>query len=430
MKQIKVVLVGAGNRADVYASLALVKPEKLKVVGIVDPDPVRRGLMQEKYSVEDANCFDSVEEFVKRDKFADAVINGTLDNIHVVTSIPILEKGYDMLLEKPFCIHEDEMWQLKEVADRCGSKVMICHVLRYTPFYTAIKKRIMSGEIGDVMNIQLTEHVSYHHWCVSYVRGKWANESVCGSPVLLAKSCHDIDLMMWLKGGAKPVEVSSFGSDFQFNPGTKPQNAGHYCLLDCPAEVEAECIYSARKNYLEPNIHWTQYAYKNIEGQELTYENCRKGLMDKNSNYSKCVWDCPHDVVDNQSVIVRFADGAIGTFALVGSTAKPERNIHVIGTKGEIKGVFQDSRYVVRKAKEDNSYEEVVYDLNLTGDMDGEKGGHGGGDSRLTEDFVDFLNGAEPSISCTSLDDSIYSHLTVFRAEKARKNGVVETVFG
>lgn len=430
MKQIKVVLVGAGNRADVYASLALKKPEKMKVVGIVDPDVIRRDIMKKKYDVDEEYCFDSVEEFVQRDKFADAVINGTLDNQHVVTSIPILEKGYDLLLEKPFCVNEEELWQLKEAADKSGCKVMICHVLRYTPFYTAIKRRIMNGEIGDVMNIQLTEHVSFHHWGVSYVRGKWANESVCGAPVLLAKSCHDIDLMMWLKGGVKPAAVSSFGTDFQFKPETKPQNAGHYCLLDCPADVEKDCIYSARKNYLEPQLHWTQYAFKNIEGQELNYENCRKGLMDKNSNYSKCIWDCPHDIVDNQSVIVQFEDGTMGTFALVGSTAKPERNIHVIGTKGEIKGVFQDSKYVVRKAAENNSYVETLYDLNLDGDMDGEKGGHGGGDSRLVEDFVDYLNGEEASISCTSLDDSIYSHLTVFRAEKARKNGVVEKVFG
>lgn len=424
----KIVLVGAGNRADVYAKLALEKPEKMKVVGLVDPDVVRRNIMKNKYGVEDSNCFDSVDAFVKREKFADAVINGTLDNLHVVTSVPILEKGYDLLLEKPFCVNEEEMWELKEVVDRCNNKVMICHVLRYTPFYYSIKKKILDGEIGDIISIQLTEHVSYHHLGVSYLRGKWANESICGSPLLLAKSCHDIDLMMWLKGGTKPVAVASFGSDYQFKQGMKPEGAGHYCLLDCPFEVEEKCIYSARKNYLEPKVCWTQYAYKNIEGMELTYENCRKALMDKESNFSKCVWDCPHDVVDHQSVIVNFEDGTVGTFTLVGASAKPERNIHIIGTKGEIKGVFHDSVYVVRKAKDGTSYEETVFDLNITGDMDGEKGGHGGGDSRLVEDFVDYLNGQEPSVCCTSLDDSIYSHLTVFKAEKARKNGVVETI--
>jgi len=429
MEAIKVVLVGAGDRADTYAGLALRKPEKMKVVGLVEPDMIRRRIMQDKYKVAEENCFDSVEEFVKREKFADAVINGTLDNLHVATTIPVLEKGYDVLLEKPFCVNEEEMWKLKETADRCGRKVMICHVLRYSPFYLSIKKKLLEGEIGKIISIQMTENVAYHHLGVSYIRGKWANESVCGSPIMLSKSCHDIDLMMWLKGDTKPVAVASFGSDYQFRPENKPVNGGHYCMLDCPAEVEAECIYSARKNYLEPNLHWTQYAYKSIEGQEMTYENCRESLLKKENNYAKCVWDCEHDIVDHQSLAVNFEDGTIGTFVLVGGAARAERNIHIVGTKGEIKGVFHDKRFVVRKAKEGNTYEETVYDLNLTGDMDGEYGGHGGGDLRLAEDFVDYVTDREPSVSCTSLENSLYSHLTVFRAEKARKSGTVEKVF-
>lgn len=429
MKRIDVVLVGAGDRADVYAELALKKPSKMRVVGLVEPDAVRLRIMQDKYKVAEENCFFSVEEFVQRDKFAHAVINGTLDNLHVATSVPVLEKGYNLLLEKPFCVNEQELHQLLGTVKKYGNKVMICHVLRYTPFYAAIKQRLLEGEIGDIVSIQLTEHVSYHHMGVSYLRGKWANESVCGSSILLAKACHDIDLMMWLKGGIRPEAVVSFGSDFQFRPKNKPQNAGKYCLLDCPEQVEKQCIYSARKNYLEPNIHWTQYVYKSIEGTELTYDHCRESLMNKENNYGKCVWDCLHDVVDHQSVIVNFEDGAVGTFVLVGGAMRPERNIHIVGTKGEIKGIFQDSCFVIRKAKEDNSYEENIVDLNISGDMEGEHGGHGGGDLRLAEDFVDSLNGCAPSISCTTLEDSVYSHLTVFRAEKARKTGEIQRVY-
>ena len=105
MKQIKVVMVGAGNRCNVYASYSLLEPEQMKVVGIVDPDPVRTEIMREKFDVPAENCFSSVEAFLERDKFADAVINGTMDHLHVVTSIPILKKGYDMLLEKPFAVN-------------------------------------------------------------------------------------------------------------------------------------------------------------------------------------------------------------------------------------------------------------------------------------------------------------------------------------
>ncbi len=428
MRCIDVVLVGAGDRADVYAGLSLKKPEKMRVVGIVEPNEVRMALMKEKYNVLEENCFSNLQEFVKREKFADAVINGTMDQIHVQTSIPVLEKGYDLLLEKPFCVNEKELWELKEAADLYGSRVFVCHVLRYAPFYAAIKRHLLSGEIGEIKSIQLEEHVAHHHMGVSYLRGKWANEKECGAPFLLAKSCHDIDLMMWMTG-SKPKLVASFGSDYQFRPEKKPVGAGHHCMLDCPAVIEEQCMYSARRNYLEPEIRWTQYVYKCLEGQELTYENCKQSLMNTDNNYAKCVWDCEHDIVDHQSVIVNFEDGAVGTFSLVGGAAKPERKIHIIGTLGEIKGVFEESCYEVRTIKNGIVLDVKTCDLNITGGMDGEHGEHGGGDLRLAEDFVDSINGMPLSISCTSLDDSIASHLTVFKAEEARKKGMVVKVF-
>ena len=104
-KPLKAVLVGAGNRANVYASTSADHPDKLKVVGIVDPDPVRREIMREKYDVPHENCFGDVAEFTVREKFADVVINGTMDHLHVPTSVPVLENGYDLLLEKPFAVN-------------------------------------------------------------------------------------------------------------------------------------------------------------------------------------------------------------------------------------------------------------------------------------------------------------------------------------
>ena len=105
------------------------------------------------------NCFDDVSEFVMREKFADAVINGTMDHLHVATSIPVLEKGYDLLLEKPFAVNEKEMEILCECAEKQSSRVVIGHVLRYTDFYSSIKERILNGEIGKIISIEMCEHV-------------------------------------------------------------------------------------------------------------------------------------------------------------------------------------------------------------------------------------------------------------------------------
>ncbi len=421
MKQIKVVVVGAGNRGDVYSRYSLREPDKLKIVGIVDPDPVRTKIMREKYNVPKENCFESVDEFVKRDKFADAVINGTMDHLHVPTSIPILRKGYDMLLEKPMAVNKEEMLELLKVANEEKRKVIIGHVLRYTPFYTAIKKHILNGDVGEIMNIYLNERVSYHHLGTAFVRGKWASEKQCHTTMLLQKCCHDLDLMMWLMRETKPVKISSFGNQFQFVPGKKPEGAGSRCMADCPY-VET-CLYSAYLHYILQPERWGPYVWKSIEGEGTIDIERKKESLKTDNPYGRCVWDCNRDNnVESQSIIVSFENGALGTFNMIGGVTKPGRTIHIIGTKGEIEGSMESSKYVLRKIHptETEEYTEEEFDLKVSGDMTGAFGGHGGGDGILMEDFIKYLNGEEATISCTDINDSTLSHLAVFKADEAR----------
>lgn len=260
---ITAVIVGAGHRAFVYSKLALTDPDKLKIVGVADPDKIRQKKAMEMFGFPKENCFDSALELSRVPKFADAVINGTMDEQHVETSIPLLKKGYDMLLEKPFATNEKEMRELVSCVKENGNKVMICHVLRYTPFYLSIKERVASGEIGDIINIQTCEHVSYHHLSTSYVRGKWANSDVCHTSMLLAKCCHDIDLMMWMMSDTQPSMISSFGSKFQFKPENAPKEAGTKCLVDCP--LVDTCRYSAKRLYLDQPKRWAFYIWDKLE---------------------------------------------------------------------------------------------------------------------------------------------------------------------
>lgn len=423
-KQISVVLLGAGNRANAYASVSLRRPDMLKVVGIVDPDPVRRELIRDRYGVPHENCFEDVKDFVKREKFADAVINGTMDHLHVETSIPVLEKGYDLLLEKPFAVNEEEVNKLCEVAKKHNNKVVICHVLRYAEFYKSIKNHILAGEIGDIISIETCEHVNYSHMAVSYVRGKWRSEKICFAPMLLSKSCHDVDIMLWMMNETQPVSVASFGSDFQFGKERKPDGAGTRCMTDCP--YVDTCHFSAKSNSF---LKWSQYLWKCLEGKGELTDEMKENSLKTDNPYGKCVWDFERDGnVDHQTVMVNFANGATGTFSMVGGSAKSERNIHIVGTKGEIKGTFEDSRYVIRTMAPDtkSGYAETLYNLtDVKGDMIGVRGGHGGGDSNLVVDFIDYLNGNAPSVSCATLEDSVISHLVVFKAGQARKTGTV-----
>jgi len=418
-KPLLAIIVGAGHRSMAYASYAHLCPDELQVVGVADPRELRRSQAARVFGLAPEQCFASAEEVAAKPQFADVVINGTMDHQHVPTSLPLLVAGYDILLEKPFATSEEELWQLAETARRCGRKVIICHVLRYTPFYAAIRNLVRDGAIGEILNVQTTEHVSYHHMAVGFIRGKWSKKSYCRSSMLMAKCCHDLDLIAWMKSGVRPSSVSSFGSNFQFQPGKAPPGAGTRCLVDCP--IEAECLYSARKHYIDHPLRWSFYVWESLEHIENpTIEDKVRSLQTDNP-YGRCVWKCDMEVVDHQSVVVEFEDGTTATHNMVGGAARPSRAIHLLGVNGEIQGVFEDRRFVVRHIdpRPGHEYSEEVVDLDVSGDMHGAFGGHGGGDLGLVADMVRVIRGEPASISTTHLQDSLAGHLIGFCADRS-----------
>ncbi|MCI8360214.1 MAG: Gfo/Idh/MocA family oxidoreductase [Clostridiales bacterium] len=415
-KPVTAVIVGAGHRAMLYADLALTNPELLQIVGVADPNPVRRQAVMQRYGFPQENRFADALELAKRGRLADAVINGTMDWQHVETSLPLLELGYDMLLEKPFAVNQAEMHRLVECVRAHGNKVMICHVLRYSSFYQGIKERILKGEIGDIIHIQTQEHVSYHHLSTAYVRGKWANSGRCKTSMLLAKCCHDLDIMMWLMSETRPAVVSSLGGKFQFKPENAPENAGERCLADCP--LVDTCRYSAKRLYLDQPARWAFYVWDRLEHIENPTQKDRINLLKGDSPYGRCIYKCDNDVVDHQSVLVQFASGATGVHNLVGGTASSLRRIHITGTKGEIYGSLEEGKFYVAKIHPTATDEKTVETVELK-----ERDSHGGGDRGLAMDFISYVRGEQPSVSCTSLFDSIPGHLCIYLADRSLQMG-------
>lgn len=418
------IIVGAGHRALLYASYAKQHPDELRIVGVADPSPERRRQAAEEFGLTEAQCFPSADALASRERLADAIINGTGDFDHVSTTLPLLARGYHVLLEKPFAVTEAEMDTLVKAATRHARQVVICHVLRHAPFYASVRQTLAEGTIGEILNIQATEHVSYHHMSTSYVRGKRNRLSV-SAPMLLAKSCHDVDLIVWMMGGHPPRKVSSFGSRMFFRAEKAPANSGTRCLVDCP--IENDCFYSARKLYLDHPIRWHYYVWDSIPGgRDATLEAKREALATTNP-FGRCIWKCENDVVDHQTVAIEFEGGATATLNMIGGCAKGSRKLHIIGTKGEILGNFEDSRYVIRRPDPRPGQEsaDTVVDVKITGDMTGAQGGHGGGDLRLVADFCRILRGEVPSLSTTTLADSINGHRVCFLADRAMRESCV-----
>lgn len=421
MKKIKVALVGAGNRGQAYCNYSLSYPNELEIVAITDVSPVMLKVACEKYGVDKEHSFTDLNEFLSKKIECDFVINATMDEMHHETAMKIINAGYNMLIEKPVTPYFEELKEIYQAAVAKNVKVFVCHVLRYTPFYRTIKSIIESGEIGEIVSMEINEHVWCGHYLDSYVRGKWRSEKECGSPMLLAKCCHDTDILCWLNNATVPKTVSSFGSRSHFIPEKAPKDSTEYCY-QCPHNDT--CIYSAQKVHLEIDaMPFQTWRAINKPYQEITKEEKAEFL--RHDIYGKCAYKTDADIIDRQCVSVEFANGSIATHNLIAGTQKEDRWIHVVGDLGEIAGYVSSSKLIITKIdrKGEGVYtpREKVIDVSKDIVVNADYGGHAGGDYAIMHDLVGFFAEGKKSLSLTKLEDSINGHVVVYAAEKSRK---------
>lgn len=416
MKKITAAVVGFGDRGEVYSRFALKSPDKLEITAVVDPDKRRRDLAKELFSIPEENCFSDLSQFLGRGRIADCVINGTMDKQHIETTLPLLPLGYDVLLEKPITADKSELLKLLNESKKHGNKIMICHVLRFAPFYNMIMQEIMSGNIGKVRHIETAENVGVAHSSISFIRGKWNNKKLCGSSYLLQKCCHDLDIICWLNSQTVPAYVSSIGSRIHFVPENAPEGAGTRCLVDC--KIEDSCMYSCRYMHLNKNpMPITVWADEEKNYKDITLEE-REQYLKSHNPHGRCIYKTEADVVDQQGTMIKFADGTTAYHLLYSSAMRAGRRIKVYGTAGEIEGYSEENKFEVRNYNK-HTIEYTRREMRIP-DISGEN--HHGGDSRLMNDFLCYING-EKSFATSRLEDSVLSHLCVYAADESMETG-------
>lgn len=410
-KIITVVLVGAGNRGERYTDIMATMPDKYKVVAVAEPIDSRRNYIKETHNIPEEMCFANWDDLFACGKLADLAVIATQDKQHFESAMKAIELQYDLLLEKPVSPSPEECLKLAAYAEEKNVKVVVCHVLRYTPLFSTIKQIISVGRLGDIISINHEECVGNEHYSHSYVRGNWGNEKR-SSNMLLAKSCHDLDLLQWLVG-KKCKKIQSFGALSHFRIENAPEGAPEYCIEGCPHEEV--CPYNAIKYYIETEDEIPRtIATCNVNP---TVEQTRQAL--RTTQYGKCVYKCDNDVVDHQTVNMLFEDNITATFTMCPFN-KGGRFIHIMGTKGELHAAMADDSPIRIFDFETRVTEEIP----MTG-RDGVAFGHGGGDEGIVYTLYDYLNGIGQSESISNIRISVENHLLVFAAEQARKNGTV-----
>ncbi|TAQ87102.1 hypothetical protein B7494_g4579 [Chlorociboria aeruginascens] len=495
----RILIIGAGSRGAAYARATSESSNGI-LVAVAEPIPYKRLALGEKYiwgkdGPSEGQQFENWKQFLvweqerraKAEKGedvpegVDAAFICVLDEMHKDVIIGLAPLGLHIMSEKPLATTLDDCISiyrslLPNLPDTTTPSTIfsIGHVLRYSPHNMLLRKLLLEDKvIGDILSINHTEPVGWWHFTHSYVRGNWRKESTT-APTLLTKSCHDIDVLLWLlcspspnstQPAHLPTQVSSTGCVQYFNKARKPAAAGSATnCLSCP--IETSCKYSARRIYLgsqltglsSGNTNWpVSIVVPEIEecisqggpkagesaliaklSENYTAETPISEIEGKNW-FGRCVYEADNDVCDDQVVTMTWDNDPLQTpnlnseqalsgrgaktavFHMVAHTAKIcQRYSHIYGVDGEI---YADSKTIT--VQDFNTGEAKIHRPHQA------KGGHGGGDDGLARQFilaVDQVKNHGVSVSeaqrehvgC-SLEEIVRSHAMVFAAEEARR---------
>ena len=446
---LKAILFGAGARgAESYGPYALAHPDQIQFIAVAEPRTVRRESFAAQHSIPEDHRFQTWQQALESQIPADVVINCTQDQMHAESSIPALQAGYDMLLEKPIAHSLEAAISIIQAAEEENRYLQICHVLRFTDFFKKIKSLLDENRLGQVITISHRENVASWHMAHSFVRGNWRSENL-SSPMILAKCCHDLDLLVWFTGEA-PRHLNSFGSLRHFKPENAPQGAPKRCTDGCP--VEDSCPFYAPAIYVD--LVPFKYAlsqskiplYKFVGSQslkrpktiqavsklipqlrELTdYQGWPRSVVSddpgnegalmqalREGPYGRCVYYCDNDVVDQQVVTMEFPSGISASLTMHGHSHEEGRTLRIDGSQASLLAKFSFHRSFI-EINDHRSMEIEVFDYP----SNVEEVGHGGGDFGIMRDFVSNLQDNKRSGS--SARESLESHFMAFAAEQSR----------
>ncbi len=413
MHRVTLALIGAGQRGNDYSRYVLTHPYEAQFVAVAEPNTKRRAQFRSLHTIAEDRCFSNWHELLAQPQLADAVLICTQDKMHFAPAMAALDAGYHVLLEKPMSPYPDECIKMGQRAEQSGRIFSICHVLRYTNFFATIKQLLEKGTIGRLLSIQHNENVAYWHYAHSYVRGNWRNTAE-SSPMILAKSCHDMDILLWL-AGADCVHISSFGSLTHFTAQNAPAGAPDRCLDGCP--VADECAYYAPGFYLTGQKGWPVSTISD----ESSIEAVTKAL--ETGPYGRCVYHCDNDVVDHQVLTIAFANEVTAAFTMCAFTDDVSRSIKLMGSNGELRGIMDKHRSEIEVFQFSPRSHQVITLQNEGGPQ-----GHGGGDFGVIKDFVRLIQQNGRQTGRTSATTSVQSHLMAFAAEKSRRENRIITL--
>jgi len=436
---LRIAILGAGGRGrDTYGGWILRHPERALIAAVAEIDPERLESFGDLAGVPARGRFASWERLLDscEELALDAIIVALPDRQHVEPALRIAELGLAILLEKPAAVTSADLERLAGGLRRHQGRVAVGHVLRFTPFWRTVAEVVSSRSIGRLLTIRLEENIGFWHFAHSYVRGNW-RKTAESSPMVLAKTCHDLDLIRWLAGCA-PRSVYSVGSLTLFREENAPPGAPDRCTDGCPHS--RSCPFYAPRYYSE--------ALSDVQGWPislLSSDTSAEGRAEALATgpYGRCVFHSDNDVVDHQQTVMEFPGGLTATLSTSALTGENTRTVRITGALGELTGHMDSGEITVdlfsplgtlpeleaatiRKRRKRGPLKHDSIDLVAAppGVATGEPSGHAGGDDGLMESFTSAVEldefGPQTHLS---LEAALDSHRMAFLAEKSRLCG-------
>jgi len=361
-------IIGTGHRATGMwgKDLADRYKDEVEFVGLCDKNPLRVEAGRKLIGVP-CPTFTNFDEMVDKVR-PELVMVTTVDSTHHIFIKRALEKGVNVMTEKPMVTEAPNCQSVLDAEKKHGRNIIVTFNYRYAPKHEKIKQIISSGEIGKVTSVDFSWYLDTTHGA-DYFR-RWHRLKSGGGSLWVHKSTHHFDLMNWWLD-ADPIEVTAYGGLNVYGKN------GAFRYTNCrPCPHKSECKF-----------YWD--ITKDARLTKL-YSECESA-----DSYQRdgCVYKNDIDIYDAMSAIVKYSSGASMSYSLNAAMPFEGYRIAFNGTKGrlEVRDFERQPFPVEQKStafltKNFGKHEQLA--------MPQIEGGHAGGDDRLRD--VIFRNASVP----------------------------------
>jgi predicted dehydrogenase len=352
-------VVGTGDRACGMWGRALVQRygDVLEFVGLCDINPKRVAVAKEMIGV-DCPTFTNFDEMCDKTK-PELVMVTTVDGFHSQYIVKGLDRGIDVMTEKPMVIDEVQCQAVLDAEKRNKRKIVVTHNYRFAPKHQKIKEVLLSGEIGRVISVDFSWYLDVYHGA-DYFR-RWHRLRSKGGSLWVHKASHHFDLINWWLD-ADPVEVAAQGRLEVYGKNGKFRSTN--CRA-CPHKSDCRFYYDITKNANRMKLY---VGCEDADGYH------RDG----------CVFREDVDIFDSMSALVKYSNGVNMSYSLNAFMPIEGYRLAFNGEKGRLEvRDYERQPWQV----EDETEMHVIKSFGKREPVTIPKveGGHGGGDDRLRD---------------------------------------------